>query len=208
MNCDQVRKHLSELGSLETVQEALTHASGCASCAALVQRHRRLEAGLKQMATAQAGCSAPPQVEALLIRQFRSQTGQQEVSTPLPPVPFLTRFRLPALAALGALAAALALLLISRTPHPSRVVAQTTVSQAADFEDYSALDNGFVPLPYFGNSGDIANPAEADVVRVEMPRSTLVTLGVPVNDDSNSGTVEAELLLGEGGVPQAVRVLE
>jgi hypothetical protein len=210
MSCDQFRTQLKETGALEIAAEALVHMNGCAGCGAFFQTQRRLEAGLKQIAAAQAGWSAPPRVEAALLRQFRSQVVLEPGSTtPVPPTPFWIRFRLPALAAAGVLAGALAMLLISRTPDPSHRFAGTTISQAAaEIDDDSALDNGFVPLPYFANSGDLANTAEADVVRVEMPRSTLVTLGVPVNDDGNSGTVQAELLLGEGGVPQAVRILE
>jgi hypothetical protein len=208
MNCNQIRKQLRDSGAQEMPAEALMHMDGCAGCAALFQRQRRLEADLEQMAAAQAGWSAPPRVEAALLEQFRSQIEQPGSTARVPRIPLLVRFRVPALAAAGALAAALALILISRTPHPSHMVA-TSISQASEIDDESALDSGFVPLPYFGNSGDLlANAAEADVVRVEMPRSTLVTLGVPVNDDGNSGTVQAELLLGEGGVPQAVRVLE
>ena len=216
MNCDQFRKQLTESGTLEIAAEAQVHMGGCPGCADLFQRQHRLEAGLKQMAAAQAGWSAPPRVEAALLEhyrseivQFRSQTVGQDASTaPAARTPFWMHFRRPALAAAGAFAVGLAPLLISYTQHHSHVVPRTTISQAADIEDDSALDNGFVPLPYFGNSGDLTSTAEADVVRVEMPRSTLVTLGVPVNDDGSSATVEAELLLGEGGVPQAVRVLE
>jgi hypothetical protein len=206
MNCDQFRKGLADSGALVPSAEALAHVEDCADCAGLFYRHRGLEAGLKQMAAAQAGWSAPSRIEAGLLEQFRARL-RARTSTPPRPAP-LVRFRVPALASAGALAAVLALLLISRTPPVSHNATAAAISQVADADDDSSLDNGFVPLPYFANSGEIANAAEADVVRVEMPRSTLVTLGVPVNDEGNSETVEAELMLGQGGVPQAVRVLE
>lgn len=213
MNCDQFRKRLMESGALGTPVEGLAHMEGCGGCATLFQRQRRLETGLKEMAAAQSGWSAPLRVEAALREEFRAHSSLQPAGTVHARPPFLVRFRLPALAATGALAAALALLLISRTPHPpfhvaSHTVGGAAISQVAETEDDSALDNGFVPLPYFANSGEIPDAAEGDVVRVEMPRSELVTLGVPVSDEGDSATVEAELLLGEGGVPQAVRVLE
>jgi hypothetical protein len=168
---------------------------------------RRLEACLKEMAAAQSGWSAPPRVEAALVERFRSQTRLQAAAAVPARLPFWMRFRLPGLAVAGGLAAVLALLLISHAPHSWHWVAGTAAPQISEVDDDSALDNGFVLLPY-ANSGEIANTAEADVVRVEMPRAALVTLGVPVGDDGNSATVEADLLLGEGGVPQAVRVLE
>jgi hypothetical protein len=205
MNCDQFRKRLRKAGALEAV--AAAHVESCAGCAALFREQGRLEAGLKQMAAGQAGWAAPPRVEAALVEQFRLQLRREPAAANPPSMPFWMRFRWPGLAVAGALAAVLAVLLISRVPHTSPVVARTMASQASEGDDDSALDNGFVLLPY-ANSGEIADATEADVVRVEMPRSALVTLGVPVSDEGNSSIVEAELLLGEGGVPQAVRVLE
>jgi hypothetical protein len=207
MNCNQFRKRLSDSGTLQVGAAVVAHMDSCAGCAAIFQQQRGLEAGLKQMAAGQAGWSAPPRVQAALIEQFRSQTSLRPAVAAPARLSFSMRFRLPGLAVAGGLAVALALLLISRAPHSSHMVASTAASQALEADDDSALDNGFMLLPY-ANSGEIANAAEGDVVRVEMPRSALVTLGVPVSDDGNSGTVEAELLLGEGGVPQAVRVLE
>jgi hypothetical protein len=75
----------------------------------------------------------------------------------------------------------------------------------SEVEDAAYLDSGFVPLPY---SGGAAPNADGAVVRVEVPSSTLVALGVPLGDQATGGTVEAELLLGPGGMPQAVRVIE
>jgi hypothetical protein len=207
MNCNQLRKRLRESGALEVSAAVVAHMDSCGGCAAIFQQQHGLEAGLKQMAAGQAGWSAPPRVEAALVERFRSQTRLQPAAAVPARMPFWMRFRLPGLAVAGGLAAVLAVVLISRAPHSSHMAAGTAASQALEADDDSALDNGFVLLPY-ANSGEIANSAEADVVRVEMPRSALVTLGVPVNDDGNSATVEAELLLGEGGVPQAVRVLE
>jgi hypothetical protein len=210
MNCDQFRQRLNAFGAVESSAEILAHLESCSDCAALFQQRRRLEAGLKQIATTQGGWSAPPRVEAALLEEFRAQSRSQVVpAIPRAPRPLWIRHRLSALAAAGALAAALALLLISPLRHPAHIAAgSAALSQVVEADDDSASDNGFVPLPYFASAGEIANASEDDVVRVEMPRSALVNLGVPVNDDANSGTVEAELLLGEGGVPQAVRVLE
>jgi hypothetical protein len=205
MNCDQFRNRLAGSGALDAQAEMLAHLGGCSGCADLFQRQRRLETSLKEIAARQAGWSAPARLEAMLIEEFRAQSRLQAVpAMPRAQAALSNHFRLPALAA----AAALALLLILPLQHSTHTSAGTAgVSQVAETDDDSAAD-GFVPLPYFANSGEIANVSEDDVVRVEMPRSALVTLGVPVNDDGNSGTVEAELLLGDGGVPQAVRVLE
>jgi hypothetical protein len=79
-------------------------------------------------------------------------------------------------------------------------VSLTTV----DSYDSSDLD-GFVPLPYAASASTTAEP---DLVRVEMPRSTLVMLGVPGAAEETTDSVQAEVLLGEGGVPEAVRLVE
>ncbi|HLI86317.1 MAG TPA: hypothetical protein VKV17_20570 [Bryobacteraceae bacterium] len=207
MNCDRFRKQLSEFGALDVPGDALAHLGTCAGCAVAYQRQRKLETGLKQLAAAQAEWSAPAYVEAALLERFRSESPRPAPPAPAPQLPFLFRFRIPALLAAGALAAALALLVIARAPQSAHIP-EKAVSQVAETEDDSAVDNGFIMLPYFANSGEVANTSEDDVVRVVMPRSALVSLGVPVTDDSTSGSVEAELLLGQGGVPQAVRVLE
>jgi hypothetical protein len=214
MSCDRFRKQLMEFGALQipgedVPAEALAHLDTCAGCAALFQRQRKLETGLKQISAAQAEWSAPARVEAALLERFRSQLELEPLAAASGArLPFLFRFRVPVVVAAGALAAALALLVIPRVPHPSHIAVGSAISEVAETEDDSAVDNGFVMLPYFANSGEVANTSEDDVVRVVMPRSALVTLGVPIGDDGGSGTVEAELLLGQGGVPQAVRVLE
>jgi hypothetical protein len=214
MNCDRFRKQLIEFGAMpipgeDVPAETLAHLDTCAACAALFQRQRRLETGLQQIAATQAEWSASPRVEAVLLERFHSQSRIEPLAAANETrLPFLLRFRVPAWAAGGVLAAALVLVMVSRVPHPSHTAAAKAISQVAETEDDSDLDNGFVMLPYFANSGEVADTAEDDVVRVVMPRSALVTLGVPVSDDGGSGTVEAELLLGQGGVPQAVRVLE
>jgi len=54
-----------------------------------------------------------------------------------------------------------------------------------------------------------AIPAEdTDWVRLEVPRSALIALGLPVAVDAGSGRVEAEIALSADGVVQGVRLLQ
>jgi hypothetical protein len=46
------------------------------------------------------------------------------------------------------------------------------------------------------------------LIRVEMPRSALIAMGVPLTDGDAAEPVEAELMLGAGGAPEAVRILQ
>jgi len=65
----------------------------------------------------------------------------------------------------------------------------------------SELDN-FTPLP-----GIL--PAEADdteIVRVRMQRGALGALGLPVNEERAGEWIQVDLLVGNDGLPQAVRL--
>jgi hypothetical protein len=56
-----------------------------------------------------------------------------------------------------------------------------------------------------------ALPADTDdsaIVRVRMQRSTLGALGLPVNEERAGEWIQVDLLLGNDGLPQAVRLLQ
>jgi hypothetical protein len=56
-----------------------------------------------------------------------------------------------------------------------------------------------------------ALPADTDdaaIVRVRMQRSTLGALGLPVNEERAGEWIQVDLLVGNDGLPQAVRLLQ
>jgi len=60
----------------------------------------------------------------------------------------------------------------------------------------------FTPLPG-------ALPAETDeaaIVHVRMQRGSLGTLGLPVNEERAGEWIQVDLLVGDDGLPQAVRL--
>lgn len=63
----------------------------------------------------------------------------------------------------------------------------------------------FLPLTYLA-------PATAmdtgTVVRVQLSRSALVSLGLPVNIEGSNDSVKAEVLLGDDGVARAIRLVQ
>lgn len=76
---------------------------------------------------------------------------------------------------------------------PDRII--TEVKENEDTTD-------FIPLRY----GDDHEPMESgDVIRVLMPRSALITLGLPVNVVRADEPVMADLLIGEDGLARAIR---
>jgi hypothetical protein len=205
MTCQEFWSRMPELTALDPQADGSPadrsldqHMRGCTSCAALVDRQDPLRAVLRRMALEQAGLRAPARLEAALLAQFRAHAGRSQTPARAR-LAWLGTLTGKTLAAALATAALAAVLVWYRAPS-SRILQPSP----SEVEDAAYLESGFVPLPYAGGAPN----AEAAVVRVEVPRSTLVALGVPLADQAAGGTVEAELLLGLGGMPQAVRVVE
>jgi hypothetical protein len=92
--------------------------------------------------------------------------------------------------------------------HPSnvddrRLQTSETGSTAAKYNAEVATQ--FIPLGYVSpmNLQD-----GAQVVRVELPRSAMVSLGLPVNMDRYSERVKADVLVGVDGLARAIRFVQ
>lgn len=60
----------------------------------------------------------------------------------------------------------------------------------------------YIPLTYSAHSGF---PQDKLVVRVDVPRSTLISMGLPLNAERGNEMVKADLMVGVDGVPLAIR---
>lgn len=60
----------------------------------------------------------------------------------------------------------------------------------------------FLPLTY--DAGTVAMDS-GQVVRVELPRSALVSMGLPMNMERGNEPIKADVLLGDDGVARAIR---
>lgn len=60
----------------------------------------------------------------------------------------------------------------------------------------------FIPLVH---GGQYAQAEEGHLVRVEVPRSALVSFGLPVNAEAPGGSVKADVLMGQDGIARAIR---
>ena len=69
----------------------------------------------------------------------------------------------------------------------------------------SVAESGFIPLP---NAELIAPNEEMNLVRVQLPRSTMISLGFAVNEESAGEQVEADVMLGADGVARYFTVVE
>lgn len=80
----------------------------------------------------------------------------------------------------------------SRRPRPAAQPKPTEQEIVTDF----------MPLTY----GAAMNPNEGgQLVRVELPRSALASLGLPMNDERSNERVKADVLLGHDGLARAIR---
>jgi hypothetical protein len=100
-------------------------------------------------------------------------------------------------------------------PHPGRR-ALSLKPRLASARSGAAIDNagnsktdseamtGFIPLTYLTRSTAIES---GQVMRVRVPLSAFISLGVPVNTQHADELVNAELVVGDDGVMRAVRLL-
>jgi hypothetical protein len=83
-------------------------------------------------------------------------------------------------------------------------VATLPPADADSDDDSSVLGDGFVRLP---NAPRIEPNEDFNVVRVEVPGSAMIAMGVPVSEDRAAETVLADVALGSDGTARAVRLI-
>jgi hypothetical protein len=205
MNCQEFWDTMPELeGGPE--REALPHARECPACAALFDEQRVLAAGLRSVAAGGARVEAPARVEARLVAAFRGQGGLAASHSRRWWAP------LAAWAATAAVVAAAAVLLVVHERRPAPRPLTATELAAMDWSggwqedgDAEAASGEFIPLP---NAARLAPNEDVNLVRVEVPRSTMIALGYPVADDRAAELVQADVVLGSDGLARAVRFLD
>jgi hypothetical protein len=134
---------------------------------------------LRALAEADAAAEARPEIEMRLLAKFRSHRRRR-------------RFRRLATWAVAPLAAVIVLLFVflSRReavnpPQPQEIVTD------------------FFPLM------DPAPPFErGKILRVELPASAMKMVGLPVHEEHLADSVEADVLVGEEGLPRAIRFVK
>jgi hypothetical protein len=200
MSCEEFWNRI-ELGS-DTAEDD-RHAAECSACAVRLARERRLSAGLRLLAAESETISTPQRVEARLLAAFRAA---HDLGVPRP----VAWWRMPLVpwAVAGVLAAGL---IFTVLVAPKRRVETPAARHAAPARiELAALttqesDDGFIPLP---NAPQIDPNDDINVVRMELPRSAMMAVGLDVNPDQVSDTVEAEVKLGSDGLARAVRFME
>lgn len=202
--------HDTTLSELERVA-AREHAGSCPRCAALQDSWLAASAELHTFADATQAAEISPRVELRLRQEFRTQHRT-------------LKMRRTAIATAWALAAA-ALIVAAVSWQNWRVhnangnrnnVVQQAGTNGAPNRNNTATDvsntsgtlvadndlSDFTLLP-----GSLASDADdAAIVRVRMQRGSLGALGLPVNEERAADWIQVDLLVGNDGLPQAVRL--
>jgi hypothetical protein len=220
MNCQEFWNEMPELARDGEAERG--HALECADCAAGLERHRALAAGLRRIGQESADVAAPARVEAALLAEFRAHSRPAALRQPEPR-------RFPLLAWMSAAAAVVALVvLVARDHRPAPVqrsipssshavgalLAQAEAEEPvqAAMERTAEADDGtgesvedFVPLPY---ATAVTPTDDLNVVRMQVQRSAVLALGLSAGADDDSETVLADVLLGPDGMARAIRLVE
>jgi hypothetical protein len=203
------------LGELQRVA-AREHASTCPRCAALQDSWQVASGELRAFAEATQGTQISSRVELRLRQEFR--TRHHTLKTRRAAV--VTAWSLAAAAVIVAGVSwqnwralqqhGFGNVVAGAQGNRGVVVDGNANTGGANAGDSSANDalvadnseNGFTPLP-----GTIPSDSEeAAIVRVRMQRSGLTALGLPVNEERAGDWIQVDLLVGNDGLPQAVRL--
>jgi len=145
----------------------------------------RLMRAMRRLADESARVEAPPGIEAALLAEF-DRAGRR-------------RRRLSWTVAAAAIAASVAIV-FSWDRHPNVPLP----APAAVVSEDAQAEQPFVPIPYVA---PLAQYERAEVVRMELPVSVLIAAGFPMRAEDPGAKAEADVVVGQDGRAQAVRIL-
>ena len=207
---------------------AREHAAACPHCAALQDSWQGARAHLRAFAEDTIAAQAPPRVEMRLRQEFRMQHRTLKARR----TAVVAAWTLASAAVLVAAISWQSWRSSHRGDSSGRVTAPQRVNPVAGSSS-SAGNNSQVSGPPTGvidpNSGENGNaetlvaqtdagdftllpgvlPTDTDdaaILRVRMQRGSLGALGLPVNEERASEWIQVDLLVGNDGLPQAVRL--
>jgi hypothetical protein len=95
---------------------------------------------------------------------------------------------------------------IARPRAVSNSARRATERRAAleSLAEESEIASEFVPITYASDARVLQN---GFVVRVEVPRETLISMGLPLNVERGKESVKADVMMGDNGVAYAIRVV-
>ena len=216
MNCEQVEAMVLDLDrdaaadSLERAA-AVAHLGHCPRCAALQESWQAAREELRALGEETLEARAPARVEMRLRQEFRTRHRTMVA-------------RRSAVVSAWALATAAILVgaMSSWNWHQARLLEaakqKITAPNAlvADNDQSQLLGNfpagpesaddsaDFTPLP----GTTLEETEDASIFHVRMQRGSLGALGLPVNEERAGEWIQVDLLVGNDGLPQAVRLAQ
>ena len=200
---------------------AREHASACSRCAALQDSWQAARVELRSFADSTAAAETPARVEMRLRQEFRTQHGTMKTRR----VAVVAAW---ALAAAAVLAGAVSWSSWRKSQQEEAAKHLAAPAQNDDAKTNAAnLQNAANGAQLRSANSDSAEtlmadnelrnftllpgalPAEAgdaEIVRVRMQRGALGALGLPVNEERAGEWIQVDLLVGDDGLPQAVRL--
>jgi predicted anti-sigma-YlaC factor YlaD len=222
MNCEEFAMAGLDLGDGKAdgplQQVAREHLLLCSHCASLHENWQALRGDLRELGAETSEAETPSRVEMRLRQEFRTKHKT------------MRSYRVAAFAGWGLAAAAVLLgtfswvnwkiekngLLARNGSLPVANISKTaSTNAAANHVAWAGPELGET-LIASNDSGDFTllpgtMPGTLDdamVVRVQMQRSVLGTLGLTVNQERATDWIQVDLLVGDDGQPQAVRLPE
>ncbi len=230
MNCAEFQGIVHELAEQETRGAvgaldkptsvmARFHAETCQACGARFAEAQSLASALAAVAEDSEQFEPPAYMESALVSAFREHHQNIERARNRQRQARLRWMEWSSLAAAAAVLLAFGIWNFSR-PHPGIPAGKTApppvslaaippaapaATQSATDEIAQDLSSDFVPVPY---AEALAPGDPGMVVRVQLQRSALESLGYPVDEARADDVVQADLLVGEDGWPRAVRLVQ
>lgn len=220
MNCQEFWDHLPQPGpdfsrdcSQDFTEAQSSHVAECQACKTQLAARRALAAGLRSTMEDWRKIEAPARVEAGLMAAFRTQMGSRSRQVARPPWWAPVFAWASAAAAMVALGAALIHGYqptqgrpgtVAAPRHSSQTLVETAAFTDSDADDESVLGEGFVRLP---NAPRIEPNEDFNVVRVEVPGSAIIAMGVSMSEDRARENVVADVALASDGTARAVRLV-
>jgi hypothetical protein len=184
------------------------HVASCASCAALRDSWEATRIELRSLAQATNSLDAAARVEMRLRQQFRTQYHTPRVR------------RTAVVAAWGLAAAAVLVGAVSWVKWSENRHDNAAVKTKSPISNQGSADqNATGDSPTLVADNELSDftllpgvlPAETDgsaILNIRMQRGALGALGLPVNEDRAAEWIQVDLLVGNDGLPQAVRLPE
>lgn len=94
---------------------------------------------------------------------------------------------------------------VSERPATARRAAPRSQPQLAASASNNEIATNYIPLTYTPRTDA---PQDGMVVRVEVARSTLLAMGLPLNAERSNELIKADVMMSSDGVPLAIRLVQ